>query len=255
MSFKDQTILIAGGNRGIGYELARLLLADQAQVFIVGRSQARNELAQESLCAEFGSPDLTMLNADLGNRVEVDDIVHQLEGLFIDHLAVFLGSGKTPFGYNFPMGHWKTVFDVNFFSIVQVIQSFLPIMNRQGASSSITLTGAISGLERVRAPVTYSVAKATLISYSNHLAESLIEDGIRVNTISPGNVFYPGGRWEELLEEHPEEIKQFLQEAVGMKRLGTAEELAYVYYTTMSSKNSFMTGQNIVVDGLQTRAP
>ncbi len=53
------------------------------------------------------------------------------------------------------------------------------------------------------------------------------------------------------MEERGNEIKEFLKKSVGMKRLASAEELAWVYFSIMSPKNSFMTGQNIVSDGLQ----
>ncbi len=164
---------------------------------------------------------------------------------------VFLGSGKTPFGHDFSLAHWNEVFHTNTFAPIAVVQAFYPLMLHQEGHPSITLTGAIAGTERVRAPMTYSIAKTALIAYAGHLAAALIEHGVRVNTISPGNVFYKGGRWEQILAEQPAEIADFLNRSVGMKRLGTARELAWVYFAVMSPHNSFMTGQNIISDGQQ----
>jgi 3-oxoacyl-[acyl-carrier protein] reductase len=253
--FQDQYVLVAGGFRGIGLELARLLLKDGANVIVIGRDFERKEKAQQILGGSEIKPHrLKFIQADLSDENLLKDVqenVKQWCSGKLHHLAVFLGSGKTPLGNDFPLDHWRAVFDVNVLGPIGVAQSFMPIMCHGEGNPSIVLTGAIAGIERVRAPMTYSIAKTALISYSNHLAESLVEKGIRVLCISPGNVFYKGGRWEEIMAERPTEVSKLLEEKVGMKRLGTAEELAWVYLSNMSPRNSFTTGHNIVCDGLQ----
>lgn len=236
----------------MGLELAKLLLAEGSNVCLIGKNsesekKARLNLIQFKAKAKFITGDLSkpqILNMAYSRIKEwCDGKLH--------HLAVFIGSGKTPLGYEFPIDHWKKVFEINIFTPINVVQAFLQMMLHKEGNPSVTLTGAIAGAERVRAPMTYSIAKTALITYSNHLASCLVDKGIRVNTISPGNIFYKGGRWEEILAESGSEIKEFLNKSVGMKRLGTAEELAWVYFSIMSPKNSFMAGQNIIADGLQ----
>lgn len=243
---------MAGGFRGIGLELTKLLLKDGARVFVIGRSHEKCEEARVVLASfeeriSFFIGDLSQSKNLLAAHQKAKD----WSGGRVHHLAVFLGSGKTPFGYEFPLDQWRQVFETNAFAPIGVVQSFLPLLFHGEGNPSITLTGAIAGVERARAPMTYAVAKTALIAYASHLAAGLIEKGIRVNAVSPGNVFFKGGRWEEILSERPDEIRVFLDQSVGMKRLGTAEELAWVYFSIMSPKNSFMTGQNIISDGLQ----
>lgn len=230
-----------------------MLLPEGARVFIIGRSSLKCDearLSLGSLCknAEFFIGDLSKTEVLLRAYQEIKT----WSGDKVHHLAVFLGSGKTPFGYEFPLDHWRRVLEINILSPIGVVQTFLPLLLHGEGCPSIILTGAIAGIERTRAPMTYSVAKTALISYASHLASGLVEKGIRVNTISPGNVFFKGGRWEEILAERPDEIRTFLHQSVGMKRLGMAAELAWVYLNVMSPRNSFMTGQNIISDGLQT---
>lgn len=254
--FCGQYVLLAGASRGIGFELAKLLLADGAHVIVVGRNAERAALAETAL-KEVGTEDqVRVLLGDLCQETQLNQVKTQVEECIhgkLHHLAIFLGSGKTPPGFDFPLDHWRDVFEINTFAPIGVVQAFVPIMMHGEGNPSITLTSAIAGLERVRAPMTYSIAKSALIAYAKHLAEALIEYNIRVHNISPGNVFFKGGRWEELLDERPEEIAEFLKQSVGMKRLGTAGELAWVYYSVMSPRNSFMTGHNLVVDGLQIK--
>jgi len=255
LGFLDQYVLVAGGFRGIGLELARLLLDDGAFVAVVGRDSERGEKARQILSRSGKDPKrLKIIQADLSHEELLQDAQAEVDRWCsgkLHHLAVFLGSGKTPPGHNFPLDHWRTVFEVNAFAPIGVVQSFIPLMSHGDGNPCIVLTGAIAGIERVRAPMTYSIAKTALIAYSSHLAASLVDKGIRILTISPGNVFYKGGRWEEIMEERPEEVAKLLEEKVGMKRLGNAAELAWVYLSNMSPKNSFATGQNIICDGLQ----
>lgn len=254
--FQGQYIVIAGGFKGIGFELAKLLLSEGAHIAIIGKNRGRAAIAKKELKEIAIKSHVNVLVGDLSKETKLNHINNQILGWCngrLHHLAVFLGSGKTKPGYDFPLSHWRNVFEINTFAPIGVIQKFLPMMMHGVGYPSITLTSAISGLERVRAPMTYSVAKSALIAYANHLAEALIHYNIRVHNISPGNVFFEGGRWEELLDERPEEIAEFLESSVGMKRLGTAEELAWVYYSVMSPRNSFMTGHNLVVDGLQIK--
>jgi len=253
--FLGQNILVAGGFRGIGLELARLLLDDGANVAVVGRDAARGKKANKILSRPgIDSQRLKIIQADLAHEDLLSAVKLEVEQWCsgkLHHLTVFLGSGKTPLGYDFPLDHWRTVFETNTFAPIGIVQSFIPMMSHGEGNPSILLTGAIAGIERVQAPMTYSIAKTALIAYSNHLAESLIDIGIRVISISPGNVFYKGGRWEEIMAERPNEVAKLLEEKVAMKRLGTAEELAWVYLSNMSPRNSFTTGHNIVCDGLQ----
>jgi 3-oxoacyl-[acyl-carrier protein] reductase len=235
--------------------LAQLLLDDGAFVAVVGRDAERGEKARQTLSSpERDSQRLKIIQADLSREDLLRDarteVEHWCSGK-LHHLAVFLGSGKTQPGHDFPLDHWRTVFEVNTFAPIGVAQSFVPLMLHREGNPSIVLTGAIAGIERVRAPMSYSIAKTALVAYSNHLAASLVDEGIRVLAISPGNVFYKGGRWEEIIAERPDDVAKLLEEKVGMKRLGDAKELAWVYLSNMSPRNSFTTGQNIVCDGLQ----
>lgn len=252
--FKGQYVLVAGGFRGMGLELAKFLLMDKANVTIIGRT-LKNGIRAKEILTEYGSEQqLNIITSDLSSSENLEASRQKVKDWCngqLNHLVIFLGSGKTPQGFDFPISHWDDVFKANLFTPIAVTQAFYPFMLHGKGNPSIVLTGSIAGVERVRAPMTYSVAKAALIAYANHIAAELVDKGVRVLTVSPGNVFYKGGRWEEIMAKNPDEVTEFLKTSVGMKRLGKAEELAWTYFVNMSPKNSFMTGHNIVSDGLQ----
>ena len=113
--------------------------------------------------------------------------------------------------------------------------------------------GSIAGLQHLKAPAGYAVAKAALDTYVKCLAQDLAADGIRVNIVHPGNIYFEGGRWAELQKERKEATEEYIASQVAQQRFGTPEEIANVVAFLTSSKASFMTGASVVVDGGQLK--
>ena len=81
----------------------------------------------------------------------------------------------------------------------------------------------------------------------------MLKKKIRVYSVSPGNIFFKGGRWEEIQRGNKKNIDKFIKNNVGFKRFGNPEEISTVYLNLMHQANSFMTGNNLIVDGLQSK--
>ncbi len=249
--------LLVGASLGVGFELARLLLEAGSSLCIVGRDPEKLFSAKETLDALGGKKKTKIVSAngykEQGRNFIFKEVNKWCSGR-LDHLVSFIGSGKTPTGYNQELTTWKEVFNNNFFSVIDLVNLLLPIIDNTSGRSSITITSAIAGLERVGAPITYSCAKAALSSYIPHLAAELSHFPIRVNGVNPGNIFFPGGRWEEIINEQTlSKVEQKVLSNVSLKRFGTPEEIAWVYLMLMTPKNAFTTGTNYVIDGQQVK--
>jgi len=90
-----------------------------------------------------------------------------------------------------------------------------------------------------------------LNSYAKHLSVELAKDNVRVSIVHPGNVYFEGGRWEELLKEDKSKIKRYIQEKVPMRRFGKPEEIAEAILFLASSRAKFITGTSLIIDGGQ----
>ena len=110
---------------------------------------------------------------------------------------------------------------------------------------------SIAGLEYIGAPVSYSVSKSALISFSKNLSKKLAPE-IRVNVVVPGNIFFKNGTWDKKIKANPDFVENLLKNNVPLKRFGTPEEVAELVYFINSEKASFITGSCIVIDGGQT---
>ena len=94
--------------------------------------------------------------------------------------------------------------------------------------------------------------KAALIHYVQGLAYQLAGQGIRANTVSPGNTFFAGGVWDQIQQGDP----ALYATALGLNptgRMGTPQEMAHAVAFLASPMSSFTSGTNLVVDGALTR--
>ena len=144
---------------------------------------------------------------------------------------------------------WFGTFDLNLFHAVRTSRAAVPHM-RQRRSGSIVIISSISGLKPAPGSQ-YGAAKAAEVFVSGGLAMELGPDNIRVNTLSPGSILFPGGGWARRQHEDPEGFGKFAVEEYPLGRLGTVEEVARAVVFVASPAGSWINGANISVDGAQ----
>jgi 3-oxoacyl-[acyl-carrier protein] reductase len=102
--------------------------------------------------------------------------------------------------------------------------------------------------------MTYNAVKAAEISLAKSLAQQLAGDNIRVNSVAPGSILFPGGSWDKRLEADPDAIAEFVRHELPFGRFGRAEEVADVVAFLASDRASWVSGASITVDGCQSRS-
>ena len=75
---------------------------------------------------------------------------------------------------------------------------------------------------------------------------------VRINVLAPGNIYFPGGSWDEKIKQDPEGVKKLIETTVPMNRFGTPEEMADAAVFLCSERAKFITGSVLTVDGGQT---
>lgn len=101
---------------------------------------------------------------------------------------------------------------------------------------------------------TYNAVKAAEISLAKSLARELAPMNIRVNSVAPGSIFFPGGSWDRRLQADPEGITAFMKREIPFGRFGKPEEVADVVVFLCSERASWVTGACLNVDGGQSRS-
>jgi 3-oxoacyl-[acyl-carrier protein] reductase len=146
---------------------------------------------------------------------------------------------------------WTGTFELNFFHAVRLIRAAVPHFEQRGSGSAVTIS-SISGW-RAGPGAPYGTAKAAEIFLAGALAWELAPKRIRVNTVSPGSILFPGGGWDRRREREPERFAAFARDEFPWGRLGDPEEVADVVAFILSDRARWINGANIPVDGGQRK--
>lgn len=243
MRFTDKTALITGGNGGIGFAAAKLLIAEGARVAITGRDRAKLDEAASAL-----GENALAIQADLDDPAAIDAVFKQIADTFgsLDIAFANAGiSGPTPLG-NTTAAAFEAILRTNLTAVFLTVQGALPLMRSGGA---IVLNGSI--MREVGSPgsAAYSASKAGITGMAKVFAAELVERGIRVNTVIPGatrtSIWTRGARAGASIDG----AEARLAPRIPMQRLATAEEVAEAAVFLASDAASGMTSAEIVVDG------
>lgn len=257
-NLEGETAVVIGGTGVLGGAMADALARAGARVAIVGRSAERGADAVSRIVvgggiAEFFSADARDPDALFRVRDEVKSELGTAS-ILINAAGGNRPDATLPPGAEFtklPLAAWQEVFDLNLVGgALLPCQIFGEAMLEAGRGSIINIA-SLSGMTPLSRVVAYSAAKAAVINLTQFLAREWATRGVRVNALSPG--FFPAEQNKALLMHqdgtYTERGSQIINHT-PMARFGSAEELAGAVIWLASSKaSSFVTGQNIVVDG------
>ncbi|WP_134322688.1 SDR family NAD(P)-dependent oxidoreductase [Cumulibacter soli] len=246
LNLAGRRALVTGGTRGIGRAVVEALVDEGAQVAFCARTPdgvaaAQNELAERGRvhgsAVDVGDPQaltawVASCAAELGG---IDIVVANVSALAIP---------DTP-------ENWQSSFSVDMMGSVRLVEAALPHLRRGNCPSIVTIS-SVSGREIDFTAGPYGVMKAAIVHYTQGLAYNLAAEGIRANTVSPGNTYFEGGVWESIENGDP----TLFDSALGLNptgRMARPEEIAAGVVFLASDKASFISGTNLVIDGALTR--
>jgi len=239
--------LVTGGTRGIGRATVELLAAEGASVAFC----ARNQEAVDDLAAELKGKGVTVF----ARAIDVSN-EEQLKG-FITDAAAALG-GLDILVSNVTGGslkgaeQWQQSLELDLMPLVHAIDVATPIMEAAGGGSIIAMSSTF-GFDNVwpSSPNSYGAFKAAIIRHASAAAHALAPKGIRVNTVSPGPVYFADGDWGKIKAGRPEVYDKVLG-SIPLGRMGDPKEVAAVIVSLASPAMGYCVGTNVVCDGGMT---
>ena len=243
--------IVTGATSGIGERIAELFVAEGARVVAAGRRTEEGK-ALETRCGDA----LSFIRTDVAVETDVKAMIDHAVTRFgrLDCLVNNAGSGAPMVSIaEVTAEQFDTVFGVNVRGVMFGIKYAAPVMLRQGSGSIVTI-GSAAGLRGGTAGHVYSASKAAAIHLSRSAASELAHGGVRVNSISPGGIVT--GIFAKTAGVQGSDADRVLGVVADrfatvqpIPRAGVASDIAQAAVFLASDAASFITGQDLAVDG------
>jgi 3-oxoacyl-[acyl-carrier protein] reductase len=255
LALKGKAAVITGGSVGIGLAIAEGLAAEGVHLLLSARDGARLEREAQRIAAAFGVK-VEIAAGDVSAPEAVDAIVAKAESAFggVDILINNAGTGSNETIMEAPDDKWDFYWNLHVMAAVRLARGLVPGMKKRGGGV-ILHNASICASQPLGYEPIYNVTKAALVMFSKNLANEVVGDNIRVNTVNPGLVLTPdwvktakeltagtGGDWEGHLQSVADEF-------APIKRFASAEEIANLFVFLCSDRASYCVGSAFFADG------
>jgi len=239
-SLQGKKALVTGGTKGIGLAITREFLELGAEVLVVARNT-------KSIQGKLkNSANLFTVEGDLTDAAVRKSLVQKIEENWgkLDILVNNVGTNVRKKFADYTEEEYRQLFETNLFSMMELTRLCYPLLKKSGGASVINLA-SVAGSIDIQSGPPYGMTKAAIIQFTKHLTAEWSTDHIRVNTISPWYIETP---LTKSVLEQPDRLEKILART-PMGRVGQPEEVSALACFLAMDKSSYITGQNIMVDG------
>jgi 3-oxoacyl-[acyl-carrier protein] reductase len=255
LQLTDTVALITGSSRGLGLASARALAAEGCRVCLCARGEEQLASAANEVRAVASRGDAVLaVAADLTTLAGVEKVFARLFAwcggvdILVNNLGLAGGAGIV----DTTDDEWQEAFDSTLYPAIRASRLAVTSMRARGGGA-IVMIASIYGRES-GGRMTYNAVKAAEISLAKSLAQQLARDNIRVNSVAPGSISFPGGSWWKRQQADPVGIAEFVRRELPFGRFGRPEEVGDAVAFLASPRASWISGASLTVDGCQSRS-
>jgi 3-oxoacyl-[acyl-carrier protein] reductase len=257
LDLTDRIAVVTGSSKGLGLASARALVEEGCRVTICARGEATLAEAAaglEAVAGRNGPARILTVAADLSTAAGVERVISRTVETFggLDILVNNVGVAKGAGIVDTSDADWQASFDQTLFPAVRASRLAVPLMRKRGGGA-IVMIASIWGRES-GGRMTYNAVKAAEISLAKAMAQQLARDNIRVNSVAPGSIRFPGGTWDRRVQDDPQGMADFVRRELPFGRFGRPEEVGAVVAFLVSPRASWISGASVPVDGCQSRS-
>lgn len=242
LGLRGKKAIVTGATKGIGRAVVELLATEGVDIGFCARSPEEVADAVKALSARGVEA--------IGEPVNVRD--GEAYKAWLERTATALGGcdifipGVSAGGGMDSEKNWVRNFEIDMLHTVRGCEALMPHLEKSG-TGSIVIIGSTNAVETFAAPMAYNAIKAGLITYSKQLSQFVGRKSVRVNTVSPGPIYFEGGAWEMIKGTQPK-LYDWAIKQIPAGRMGTVDEIARVIVFVASPAASLITGANVVAD-------
>lgn len=255
LQLRSKTAFVSGSTQGIGFAIAKQLLAEGANVIINGRTQEKMDLALARLKQEIPGADVSGIAADFTNANEVDQLLQALPDvdILVNNVGIF---DLRPF-FDIRDSDWTRFFEVNVMSGVRLSRALLPKMLERKWGRVIFISSE-SGINIPENMIHYGMTKTAMLSISRGLSRLTKNTGVTVNTIIGGPTYSEGvaAAVEQIsaaqsrdVEEVKTDLMKMLNPTSLLQRFIKPEEIAHLAAYLSSPLSTATNGAALRADG------
>ena len=255
LGLSEKIAIVTGSSRGLGLASARALVAEGCRVCICARGEERLAEAAVEVEAAARKPGMVAaVQADVSTEAGVSLVIERTVEAFggLDILVNNVGKAAGTDILETTDAEWQAALDETLFPAIRASRLAIPHMKARGGGV-ILMIASIWGRES-GGRMTYNAVKAAEISLAKAMAQQLAPLNIRVNSVAPGSILFPGGSWHKRQQTDPQWMAEFIKRDLPFGRLGRADEVGSVVAFLSSPKASWVSGASVTVDGCQSRS-
>jgi len=259
LGLKDKGVLVLASSGGIGRGVATEFAREGARVMLFARSEEKLEATAEAIASETGNrPRFTV--GDITDAAAIERAVTDAAGAFGGLWALFNNTGGPPAGgfEQFDDGDWQAAFELTTLGYVRAIRAALPHF-RSGGGGRIVNNTSVSTKQAIDSLLLSNVFRSGLVGLGKSLAREFGSDGILVNTVGPGRIDTERVEqldtvWAEKGGISYEEQRARAQASIPLGRYGEPADFGRIVAFLCSGANTYLTGQNVLIDGAMVEA-
>ncbi len=254
LGLRDKVAIITGGSRGLGKSMGLQLAEEGCRVVICARQEAALQEAAREIQTK-GAEALALV-LDITQPSHAQKLVDETLARFgrIDILVNNAGGNRRGAFVERTDAEWEEVLALNLTAHIRVSRTVIPLMRAQRSGAIIFISSIFGRESGGEGLAIYNTTKAGVISVAKIMAVELGRDNIRVNSVAPGSIRFPGGSWDQRCLQDPQGMAEFVKREIPMGRFGAAAEVANVVAFLASERASWVSGACVTVDGCQSRS-